>query len=130
MLELGEPGSRRHVPGSGHSRAKARFPAEAWSGRMWSRNQQNTKSVAQGCLDSVRDALHCLGDMDRLLCLSGCLESLEHSLCSRLESGWWGCIPLQVCCAWCCAALRGPAFHLGLAISLHKRKFYCQGVPG
>ena len=40
-----------------------------------------------------------------------------------------GAHTLQVYCARCCTALRGPAFPQGLAISLHKRKFHYQGVP-
>lgn len=93
MLQLGEPGRQEACS---RLRVQQGKGAEAWSGWMWSRNQRNTKPVTWGCLDSVRAALHCLGDMNTLLCLSGCLESSgEHYLCSRLllESRWWGRTP-------------------------------------
>ena len=54
--------------------------------------QEPAKHQACGTgMPGIRAALHCLGDMDMLLCLSGCLESSgEHYLCSRLllESRW------------------------------------------
>lgn len=101
MLEVEEPGRQEAC-------SRLRVQQGKGSGWMWSRNQRNTKPVTWGCLDSVRAALHCLGDMNTLLCLSGCLESSgEHYLCSRLllESRWWGRTP-------CRSAVPGAALRL------------------